>query len=126
VGKFSFSLRRYDTQARVSVFVSLASLVSLLAMTVFVFTIDKGFRLIDKSQFVINYGPMRRMLVLATGACTVLLAIIGFGLGLNSAGERRNDKPTLSWIGFFLGAAVLCLAVILFLLFKTRGEPVVY
>src|SRR5687767_966414 len=126
VGKFSFSLRRYDTQARVSVYVSLASVASLLAMTVFVFTIDKGFRLIDKSQFVINYGPTRRMLVLGTGACTILLAIIAFGLGLNSAGQRRNDKPTLSWIGFFIGAGVLCLAAILLFLFKTRGEPVVY
>lgn len=124
MGKFSFSLRRYDTQARVSVFVSLAACASLLAMTVFVFTIDKGFRLIDKTQFVITFGPMRRLLILGTGACTILLAIIAFGLGLNSAGQRRNDKPTLSWIGFFLGAAVFCLAVILLFLFKTRGEPV--
>jgi hypothetical protein len=122
VGKFS--LRRYDTQAKVSVLVSALSCVTLLALTVFVFTIDKGFRLIDKSQFVITYGPMRKLLVLGSGACTLLLAVIGFGLGLNSAGERRNDKPTLSWIGFFLGAGVLCLALILLFLFKTRGEPV--
>ena len=119
-----FSLRRYDTQAKVSVLISAVSFVSLLALTVFVFTIDKGFRLIDKSQFVITYGPTRKILVLASGACTLLLAVIGFGLGLNSAGQRRNDKPTLSWIGFFLGAGVLCLALVLLFLFKTRGEPV--
>jgi hypothetical protein len=108
----------------VSVFVSAAACVSLLAMTVFVFAIDKGLRLLDRTQYVINYGPVRKLLVFGTGACTLLLAIVGFGLGLNSAGQRRNDKPKLSWIGFFLGAGVLCLALILFIFFRVRGEPV--
>ncbi len=119
-----FSLSRYDTQARVSVLVSAVSCIFLAMLTVFVFSIDKGLKLLDKSQYIVTYGHTRRLLVLGCGGAAILLAVIGFGMGLNSAGQRRNDKPTLSWLGFFLGAMVLCLAAILLFFFQTRGEPI--
>jgi hypothetical protein len=53
---------------------------------------------------------------------TMVLAASGFGFGLSSAGQRRNDKPQLSWTGFFIGAAILCLTVVLLFIFRVRGE----
>ncbi len=118
-----FSLRRFDVQARVSLIVSLASFVAWLAAVGLVLSADKGFENVDWQQFVITYGPARRLAVLGAIAVTLMLGVTGFGFGLSSAGQRRNDKPVLSWIGFFIGAAVICLTLILFLTFRQRGEP---
>ncbi len=112
-----FSLRRYDVQARVSVILSLTSAATLMVLTVFVL------QRMDFGEFVIVYGPLRRIAVMGCTAVTLLLSAIGFGMGLNSVGQRRNDKQGLSWIGFFVGAGVLCLALIVFFLFRIRGEP---
>ncbi len=112
-----FSLRRYDTQARVSVIVSLASIVSLMALVVLLC------RNLAWSERVIFYGnPAARLVVYGAAFMTMVLAASGFGLGLNSAGQRRNDKPQLSWTGFFIGAAILCLTVVLLFIFRTRSE----
>ncbi len=115
----NFSLRRYDTQARVSMIVSLASCISLLGMILVLL------RRFDFTEFTILYGPPTRYAVLGSGALTILLAAIGFGMGLNSVGQRRNEKPLFSWIGFFVGAGVLCVALALFFLFQVRGEAAV-
>jgi hypothetical protein len=56
---------------------------------------------------------------------TILLAVSGFGFGLNSAGQRRNDKPALSWISFFMGGTVLCLALVILFFFMRQGQPVI-
>ncbi len=114
-----FSLRRYDNQARVSIVVSLASVVTLLGLVLVVF------RNVDWSEQVIYYGKNRKLAVYGATALTLLLSTIGFGMGLSSAGQRRNDKQQLSWIGFFVGAGVLCLALIVFFIFQKRGESVI-
>ena len=112
-----FSLRRYDTQARVSVIVSLASVVSLIAMVVMLI------RNFVWSELVIFYGnPVYKMIVYGAAFATLVMSAFGFGFGFNSAGQRRNDKPRLSWIGFFIGAVAMCLTIVLLFLFRSRSE----
>lgn len=114
-----FSLRRFDHQARVGVVLSLASVLPLLAM---------GYLLagqIDTSSWTFFYGPQRAMAYFGAGLAAMGLAAGGFGFGLNSAGQRRNDKPVLSWIAFFVGGAVFCLAVLLLMFFRLRGESAI-
>jgi hypothetical protein len=53
-------------------------------------------------------------------ACVLLSsapAAVGFLLGWSSAGQRRNDKPLRSWVGFFVGGAVLTFDMILLVAF---------
>lgn len=112
-----FSLRRYETQARASLVVSLASVVSLCGLIVLIAR-NFGWR-----ELVILYGnPAYRLMIYAAALVTMGLATLGLGFGFNSAGQRRNDKPQLSWMGFFIGAVVLCLVVVLLFFFQTRSE----
>lgn len=115
----NLSLRRYDTQAYLSAILAVASLVTLAGQAVLIF------QNLDSSDFTIYYGPTRRLLVLAFTGLTMLVGFIAFSLGLNSAGQRRNDKGQLSWLGFFLSALVLCGAILLFAVFWMRGESVI-
>jgi len=113
-----FSLRRYDTQATLAMWCSLAAVVPLLALVMFIF------QHLSWDEWIVYYGPTRQIAILGATGVTLGLAAIGFGLGYNSAGQRRNDKPQRSWIGFFVGALVASLAIALFLFFWIRGEPV--
>ncbi|MGB9624401.1 MAG: hypothetical protein ACPMAQ_06015 [Phycisphaerae bacterium] len=115
------SLRRYDVQARVSVVLSAAALVCVAGLAVLVFQ-----HLVIREK-VIPYNPksLRMPLVYVSGLLALGLGIAGFGLGLNSAGQRRNDKPVHSWIGFFLGAGAITLSIILLFLFKSWGDPII-
>ncbi len=121
----SFSLRRYDTQARFGVILSLLATICLLALAGMVFSADKGFSNFSFSDFTIVYGPTRQKVILAVGFITMLLAVSGFGFGLNSVGQRRNDKPALSWISFLVGGTVLCLALVLLFFFHRQGQPMI-
>jgi hypothetical protein len=112
----NFSLRRYDTQARVGLWLSLLAVLTLAVMIVGIF------QHFSTATMTIYYGQTRKLGVLGLGMVTILLAGAGFGLGLNSAGQRRNDKAKLSWLGFFLGAAVMCLTVILLFFFLKQGQ----
>ena len=118
MAKFSFS--RPDSQARLSAVLSLLSCVTLAGL---VFLMKRH---LDWKQMVISYGRTRGLIIQATFAVTLLLAASGTYVGWSSVGERRNDKPTLSWLGFFVGAAVISLAFILYWFFKSRGELMVY
>ena len=112
-----FSLRRYDTQARASLVIAGVSVVSLLGLAFVVF------KNVDFSQQVIYWGNQnRRLAIYLIGIVTMLLAGAGFGFGLNSAGQRRNDRPQLSWIGFFLSSAVICATLVILYIFRSRGE----
>lgn len=114
-----FSLRRFDTQAQVSAIISLLSIVPLVVLAFFVL------RYLDFKEMVLYYGPTRKTAIYAMAAVTLLLSATGFGFGLNSAGQRRNDKQQLSWIGFFTGAIVLSLTLVVLFLFRQRGEPII-
>ena len=111
-----FSLRRYETQARMSLIVGILSSVCLLMLGYLVF------RNADLTEWVIYYGQRwRGRAVQAMGALTVLSGIFALGFGLNSAGQRRNTRPRESWLGFFLGAGVICFAIVLVFVFRQRG-----
>jgi hypothetical protein len=111
-----FSLRRFDVQAKTSVVVSLMSVVSLLGL------IGVVLRRFDFNELVIYYGSPTKMAVYAATAVTLLLSAIGLAMGFNSVGQRRNDKQAWSWAGFFMGAGVFCAALVVFYLFRARGQ----
>lgn len=115
-----FSLRKYDDQARASLLLSVFSIVSLLGLCGLLI------RNINWSEGVIAYGSRGKyqMIVLLAMGVTGLLALSGCYLGATSAGQRRNDKSTWSWLAFFTGAGVLCLTAILFFFFRFRAESV--
>ncbi len=114
------SLRRYDHQAILSVIVSATSFLPLLVL---VWLIQRN---MHWDELIIYYASMSyRLTVLGSVAVTLLMSVIGLGLGLNSVGQRRNDRQQLSWIGFFLGALIICLTLVLFVLFWSRSEKIV-
>ena len=113
-----FSLRRYDTQARVGMAISL---LAVLPLAFLAFCILQR---MDWTQGSFWYGSLRRWAILLSGAATIGMSAIGFGLGLNSVGQRRNDQSRKSWIGFFVGAGIFCLAILLLAVFKLRGDAI--
>lgn len=114
------SLRRYDHQAILSVTISALSFLPLLALVWLVL------RNMHWDELIIYYASMSyRLSVLGSVAIALLMGTIGLGLGLNSVGQRRNDRQQLSWIGFFLGALIICLTLVLFVLFWMRSEKIV-
>ena len=114
-----FSLRRFENQALVSVIVSAISFLPLAAMTIFIL------KRMDWAEKTLYYGPRSKVGILACGLFALMSSTIGFGFGLNSAGQRRNDKQQMSWIGFFLGALVLVLTFVVFAIFRLRGEELI-
>ncbi len=106
------SLRRYDVQARWSVICSAIAVIGLLG------TAGLLVRNYDAELKMIIFGnSMFQPAVLIGVAGTMGLAAIGALLGLSSAGQRRNEHQGRSWAGFFLGTAVLSLAIITFVAF---------
>ncbi len=106
------SLRRYDVQAGWSVICSSLAVIGLIA------TASLLARNWDSELRMIVFGnAMFQIAVLIGVAGTIGLAIIGAGLGINSAGQRRNERQRRSWVGFFLGTIVLSLEIIVFFAF---------
>lgn len=105
--------RRFDVQARYSVIASVGSIVPLAAAT---FAILSRY---NPELQAIQFGKtsMFKPAFLACIALACLLAVAGAGLGINSAGQRRNTEQRKSWIGFFIGAAALSLSIIVFAAF---------
>lgn len=68
-------------------------------------------------KLIIFGNSMFHVAVLLGVAGTMGLSAIGVLLGMNSAGQRRNEHQGRSWTGFFLGTAVLSLAIIIFAAF---------
>lgn len=99
----AFNLKSYESQAKLSVF--LAVLGGLAALGV----IGLMGRNFDRGSFFVNYNPRGLWLpVLGAGLLVGLAAgVVGFFVGLHSAGQRRNPRSALSWKGFFLNAAVI-------------------
>ena len=106
-------LRRYDVQATYACALSLLSIVPALGGLLLTYRNYHN----DLGQII--YGEKGSFLpALATCVLTSLIpAGVGFALGWSSAGQRRNDKPTRSWVGFFTGGAVLTLDLILVVAF---------
>ena len=114
------NLRRYDVQASVSLYLSAASVVFVMGAAFMLF-----YRYDPESRTVIYMvGTPRWFLLMACAGLAGLLSLLGLSLGANSAGQRRNDKQKRSWIGFFIGAFVLTMTIILLAIYVVRGEPV--
>lgn len=109
------SMRRFDVQAVYSVLLSLAAWVPLLALMFLLFV--RNFRW-DEGAIIYNgKNPVFMILVLALTGVVILLSVTGLSLGFNSAGRRRNDKSTYSWMGFFFGTGAFMLGLISFIAF---------
>lgn len=113
------TLRRFDTQARASWLISLAAVAGVILLALL------AWRNLDTEMREIRYSPetLYRPLYLGVCAVTMLLGVTASVLGLNSAGQRRNELQTRSWLGFFVGAAALSLAIILFWTFFQLQQP---
>jgi len=107
------AFRRYDVQATYAMIFSLVGVPTCLAAGVFLI------QRYDSKMGQIVYGS-KGMFVPALAVClalSLLPAFVGFLFGLSSAGQRRNDKQSRSWIGFFVGGLVCTLDVIMVLAF---------
>ena len=104
-------LRRFDVQAKVSLVLSLGSVMPLLGAA------GITWRNYDHKIGQIVHGEAGAFVPVFL-ACVGLSAVAGAiaaALGLSSAGQRRNDKPAWSWIGFILGSAVVASNFVLLL-----------
>ena len=107
------SLRRFDIQATYACILSVSGAVPTCLAAVLLLSRYNA----ELAQII--YGSKGLFLPVFLGCVVVsmLLGGVGFALGWNSAGQRRNDRATRSWVGFFLGGGVLTLDVILLLAF---------
>ena len=114
------NLRRYDVQARYAFALALVSIVPAFA------ALWMGWRRFDPDLGRIIYGAQGQFM-LAFAGCVVLSmapAALGFVMGWSSAGQRRNDQSSRSWIAFFVGGGVLTLNVVLLIaFFMLRLKP---
>lgn len=99
----AFDLKSYENQAKLSVFLgffSLAAAIGVVAM------LGRNF---SAEHFYVTYSSSGLWFpMLGAGMGLGLLAgAVGFFVGLNSAGQRRNNRSSLSWQGFFLNAGVI-------------------
>jgi hypothetical protein len=62
-------------------------------------------------------GSRRYYAILGGTGLALIASGIGFLVGFNSAGQRRNTKSSLAWMGFFLNSAVIALAACTFVFF---------
>lgn len=106
-------LRRYDLQARWAAWLAGFSTLPFLAA---------AYLVISRYESVLGrivYGAEGRFLPVFAASVLLSLAIAAAGaaLGLSSAGQRRNDKSTLSWFGFFGGGLIATLDLVMLLAF---------
>lgn len=102
-------LRRFDVQAKYSLILSLISILPLLGAAAL------ALRNYDHELGQIVYGATGLFLPLFL-ACVALsgaTGATGFMLGLSSAGQRRNEKPAWSWIGFIVGGTAVTFDIVL-------------
>jgi len=107
------NLRRYDVQAKYAFALAMVSIVPSVA------ALWMGWRRFDADLGRIIYGSQGRF-VLAFVGCVLLSmapAALGFIMGWSSAGQRRNEQSSRSWIAFFVGGSVLTLNVVLLIAF---------
>ena len=106
-------LRRFDVQASYAAVLSVFSAVPCVgAAVVLAMRYDS-----DLGQIVYGSGGKVVPAFLVCVLLSLFPGFAGFLFGLSSAGQRRNDKPARSWIGFFVGGAVCTADVILMLAF---------
>jgi len=106
-------LRRYDVQSGYAWALSLVSVVPCVAAL----AIELRNYEHELGQIIYGSGGNFQLVFLGCLAASIVPGAIGFLLGWNSAGQRRNDRPTRSWIGFFVGGGVLTIDLIMLIAF---------
>jgi hypothetical protein len=114
------AFKSYEDQAKLSV--GLAILGGLAALGVLILMC----RNFDAASFYVTYNRKSLWLPLLAGGLLVGLGAgtVGFLVGLNSAGQRRNKRSGLSWQGFFLNALVLTVVLAAAIFFVFTRNPV--
>jgi hypothetical protein len=102
-------MRRYDVQAKWSVILSFAAVFPLMAVVTVLIL-----RYRPDMKAIVFGNPLYQPGVMVSTAAAIGLACLGIILGINSAGQRRNEHQRRSWTGFFIGVLVLSLAIIAF------------
>jgi hypothetical protein len=113
-------LRRYDVQATYGCALSLVSLAPFAGAVVLSFRNYHH----DLGQILYSAEGAFLPIFLVCLLVSIAPSTIGFFLGWNSAGQRRNDKPVRSWIGFFIGGGVLTFDLILLVAFWMLRVPI--
>lgn len=116
------SLRRYDVQAKVSLYVSCASAVFTLGLFALLFL--KGNYNSDLGRIVYGRETLFGPIAFVITTIALLLGATGAAMGVNSAGQRRNEFSRRSWIAFFIGAGTISLTIILFAAFWLLGMKI--
>lgn len=106
-------LRKFEVQARYAAILAVLSLLPCLG------AIALAYRNFDWLLGRIKYGGGGRFVMGFAGCVLLSLApgALALVLGLNSAGQKRNERSSQSWIGFFIGGAVVTVNVILLIAF---------
>ena len=113
-------LRRYDVQAKYAFGLAMVSIAPCLA------ALWLGWSRFKPDLGRIVYGSQGRFDVAIFGCVLLSMAsaAVGFFMGWNSAGQRRNDQSARSWVAFFVGGGVLTLDLVVLIAFFMLHLPV--
>lgn len=101
------TLGTYENQARLSVALAVVGGVAgLAAIALLIRNFDPQTKYVAYSRETL-YLPLLGAALLFS----LVAGVAGLGLGFNSAGQRRNERSRLSWLGFFLCAGVITIAL---------------
>lgn len=106
-------LNAHEKQAKLSLLLAGISILFAVGLTGLIF------RNFHAQFFEVIYDANGRFypIILATIAVAGITSAIGFLIGLNSAGQKRNTLSKLSWQGFFVNAIALTLTLCMALFF---------
>lgn len=118
------NFRSFTTQARAGVLLAVLALATVAALAYCAmhgYSAENNVVPYNASEGLSQHRPN---LVLGLTALIVLMSIGAGALGFNSLGQKRNEKPGLSWLG--LALATLCIPAALFFYFfwKTFSEAI--
>ncbi|MFQ5422378.1 MAG: hypothetical protein ACE5F9_00190 [Phycisphaerae bacterium] len=120
------NLRLYNTQASLG---AIAGVAGVCFLALLAFCVLHG---IDLEQMAIPYNPQegtrgqyRPYIVNALTAFCVVVGCIAAILGFTSLGQKRNTNQRSSWLGLMLGAAVVAVSPLLWLLWRVLKESLI-
>lgn len=108
-------------QARLGMITSGASAVFVLLLA---YLVLENFNLAEKT-IMFNPETLRYPAILGMSGLSAFLAAVGFFFAVSSLGHKRNDRQRESWVGLLVGALVICLSVILFMMFRMLSLTII-
>ena len=107
----------------------LAAVIGFFEILVWIFAVGQALQHLDSVLHLLGYAAGfatgSYVGVWLEGRLALGLSVLGFGFGISSAGERRNQKNHLSWAGFFVGAFAICATLILLATFFFWKESII-